>query len=562
LSFLGALLLCVLLLTTSFTLIMFNINRDQEKAAARDRAVILADFLNLGIAGAVSDNIVLGNYARHDANSARITIIDFDGKVLLDSKGDAALMDNHSDREEFIAAIQSGSGDAIRHSETLALYTYYCAILLDDGRVLRVAMDMSNIDGVIYAIIPAIIGVTLLILVVGIASAHRLTVNIIRPIEHIDLSSEAIVPYDELVPYQRKIDRQKQEISEKIFALQERADTIEIITGAMREGLVLIDKDGIVLMANESAKNIFMSDTFGRDLMAQRNITHICRDIEFRRAVKQCLSGENTEIELMLGGRIYSVFFNPAMTSGFLRGENHIDGGIILIFDMTERYVSEKHRREFTANVSHELKTPLTAIIALGEMIENDIAKREDVKEFASKISEHANRLMSIINDIIKLSEFDEKKADTITEDFDLFALAENVADTLSENSKGVGIKITGERFNITANRRMIDELLYNLIDNGIKYNNDGGSVNLSLSGDGKSAKITVSDTGIGIPKEHLHRVFERFYRVDNSRSKKTGGTGLGLSIVKHIAEHHGGGVSVQSGDGEGTTVEVTIKGA
>jgi len=271
--------------------------------------------------------------------------------------------------------------------------------------------------------------------------------------------------------------------------------------------------------------------------------------MEFQQGVKECLSGGNADIVFEINKKTYNIYFSP------VHEKNSTNGGVILFFDVTEKYKSEKQRREFSANVSHELKTPLTGITAYSEMIENGMAKDEDIKTFAGKISEQAKRLVGIINDIIKLSEFDEGKAEIGTESFELYALAEAVADSLRENDKGVGVSVTGERFDISANRRMIDELLYNLIDNGIKYNKDGGSVTVTLSREDGLCKIAVADTGIGIPKEHHPRIFERFYRVDKSRSKKTGGTGLGLSIVKHIAEHHGGRVELESTDGAGTTV-------
>jgi len=509
--------------------------------AIKDRAILAADLLDRGIARLDSLFIDFYNFS---ADVSRITIISHDGTVLLDNKADAASMGNHSDREEFIQAVQTGSGEAIRFSQTLRTETYYYAVLLDDGSVLRVSKNMSSINAILSVIIPAIIAITLFTLLIAAIIARRLTKIILEPLNWIDFTGENIVAYDELVPYQKKIDQQKREIAEQIAALKYRADTIEVITGSMREGLILIDMTGIVLIANNSAAEVYHEDT-----LEKKNILHVCRNIEFRHGVKQCLSGENAEIECQLNGRIYNIYFYP------VQEENRINGGVILFFDVTEKNKAEKQRREFSANVSHELKTPLTSITALSEMIENGMAKEEDISGFAVKISEQAKRLSDIINDIIKISEFDEKKAEVGSEVFELYTLAETVADSLRENDKGVLISIEGESFKISANYRMIDELLYNLIDNGIKYNRDGGHVTVKLMRENGVCRITVSDTGIGIPKEHHSRVFERFYRVDKSRSKKTGGTGLGLSIVKHITEHHGGRVEVESIDGVGTTV-------
>jgi len=498
-----------------------------------------ADLLNLGVEGTR-----FTDYFNFSPEAARITIIAPDGVVLLDNKVDASTMDNHGDREEFKQAIQTGSGEIARYSQTLRTETYYYAIRLDDGNVLRVSKIMDSINGVLFAVIPAIAAVTLAVFLIAVIIARRLTRYILRPLGLIDFSGDNIAAYDELIPYMKKIDQQKREINAQITALKNRADTITLITGSMREGLILIDKKGVVLIANNSAVDIFHDSE-----IEQKNILHICRDMEFQQGVKQCLAGGNAELELKLNTKLYNIYFSPA------NGECGVSGGVILFFDATERHAAEKQRREFSANVSHELKTPLTSISALSEMIENGMAKDEDIKGFASKITGQAKRLIGIINDIIKLSEFDEDKADIGTEVFNLHALAETVADSLRENGKSIEINVTGEHFDISANMRMIDELLYNLIDNGIKYNRDGGNVTVTLSRENGQCKISVSDAGIGIPKEHHVHLFERFYRVDKSRSKKTGGTGLGLSIVKHITEHHGGQVELESSDGAGTTV-------
>jgi two-component system phosphate regulon sensor histidine kinase PhoR len=538
-NFLGLVLLCVLLLSVSVSIIIFNVNKTQEKAAVMDRAVLAADLLNKGVSGSR-----FTDYSNFNAGTARITVIAPDGTVLLDNKVTAAAMDNHSGREEFIQALQTGSGEATRFSHTQRTETYYYAVRLDDGNVLRVSKIMSNINGAISAVLPAIFMITFFVLLIAVMVARRLTKNIIYPLNSIDFNGDNYTVYDELEPYLKKIEQQKNEIAAQINALKSRTEIIDVITSSMREGLILIGKKGVVRLANNSAAAIFRNDR-----LEQMNILHICRNAEFHDGVKQCLSGGTAEIIHVFNNKYYTVYFSP------VQNESGLNGGVILFFDITERHKTEQQRREFSANVSHELKTPLTGISAYSEMIEHGIAKEEDIKSFAAKISEQAKRLIDIINDIIKLSEFDENKAEPGKEIFDLYALAESAADTLRNNVKGVTVSITGEHFDISANRRMIDELLFNLIDNGIKYNKDGGSVTVALSRENGMCKIAVSDTGIGIPQEHRGRVFERFYRVDKSRSKKTGGTGLGLSIVKHIAEHHGGHAEAESTGGEGTTV-------
>jgi len=545
LNFLGLLLLCALLLSVSVSAIVFNVIKNQETAAVRDRAVLAADLLNMGIA--LTDSRFT-DYSNYDADNARITIIAPDGTVLLDNKTTAANMENHGDREEFVEARQNGYGETTRYSRTFRTDTYYYAIRLDDGNVLRVSKTMSSIAGTSGAVIPAIIIITVLVMLAANIVARRLTKNILRPLDWIDLEGdvENAAVYDELIPYVKKIDQQKRQIASQMTALKNRADTIEVITGNMKEGLILIDNAGSVLHANNSAAVIFRDSD-----MASKNILHIYRDLEFQNGVKNCLSGVNAELTIRFGGRLYDVFFSP------VRDGRKITGGAILFLDSTERHEAERQRREFSANVSHELKTPLTTVSGLAELIWNGMAKQEDIKGFAEKITAQVQRVVSIIEDIIRLSEFDEGKVSREYSEIDLRELADSVVESLREKAeeKHVVISVSGENVNLTANKRMIDELLYNLIDNAIKYNKENGSVKVTLSMEDRLCKIAVADTGIGIPEEHHNHVFERFYRVDKSRYKKTGGTGLGLSIVKHIAEHHYGCVELSSTEGTGTTV-------
>jgi two-component system phosphate regulon sensor histidine kinase PhoR len=374
---------------------------------------------------------------------------------------------------------------------------------------------MSKITGVFGAVLPAIITVTVLVLVLAGIVSRKLTKAILEPIGWINLDGDSMDIYDELTPYVKKINQQKKEIDAQMEALKYRISTIEVITGSMKEGLLLIDKDRTVLIANQS-----VSDIFDEKEIAQKNILHVCRDIEFQQGVKQCLSGVVAEILFRRGGRLY--------------------------------------------NVSHELKTPLTSISALAEMIANGIAKEGDIQAFAEKIKTQTQHLIHIIEDIIRLSEFDEGNANRDYSAFDLKERTASVIDVLREKAaeKNVAITLEGEKISLTANKRMMDELMYNLLDNAIKYNREGGSVSVVLAAENSMCKIIVSDTGIGIPKEQQSRVFERFYRVDASRYKKTGGTGLGLSIVKHIAEHHGGRVELESAEGEGTRVVCWLGGS
>jgi two-component system phosphate regulon sensor histidine kinase PhoR len=394
------------------------------------------------------------------------------------------------------------------------------------------------------------LAVTIVFIVTANIFAQKLTEKIVKSLDSIGVDNDYTSLYDELMPYAGRMVHQKQDFETRLARLADRADTIEAITSNMKEGLILTDRNGIVLMANNSAH-----EAFGEN-MERKNVMHICRDEEFQAAVKKCIAGENAEMQMERGTKVYVVFLSPVFSNKAIRG------AVILFHDVTERHRAEKQRREFSANVSHELKTPLTTISALSEMIEQGIAKEVDIKSFAGRISEQSGRLLVLIDDIIRLSEFDEGRLAKENTVFNLWELAENVINALRDNAGNVELQLTGERFDISANHRMIDELLYNLIDNGVKYNTESGKVTVALTRiDNGVCRISVADTGIGIPKQHHPHVFERFYRVDRSRSKKTGGTGLGLSIVKHITEYYNGSLELESAEGTGTTVTCNLKG-
>jgi len=403
--------------------------------------------------------------------------------------------------------------------------------------------------------ITVILAVMLIILIAANFAAKKLTDKFIGSLENIGLDSPNITDYDELMQFIVNIKDQKRTYRKRIEELSKRADTIETIMNSMQEGLILIDEDSFILSANNSAHRVFGVN------IEKRNLMHIYRESNFQNALEKCLDGENTELQMERGDKIYTVYFSPVFSKTYPRGSRSARGAVILIHDATESQMAEKQRREFSANVSHELKTPLTTISALAEMIAQGIAKEEDIKGFADRINEQSGRLLVLIDDIIRISEFDEGKANVEASVFDLWELAESVAESLRENKNNVEIDITGERFDISANYRMIDELLYNLIDNGIKYNKENGKVTIELTQvEEKLCKISVADTGIGIGNEHHPHVFERFYRADKSRSKKTGGTGLGLSIVKHITEYYNGKVELESTPNIGTTVTCYLR--
>jgi two-component system phosphate regulon sensor histidine kinase PhoR len=545
----------VVVLSTLLSLFFYNTTKDRALTEIRENARLVVGVLdNLGIDTTTASSLdSYFSFIGKNDTALRVTIIAPDGTVLYDNQASAKNMDNHADRAEVISALATGFGESTRYSNTQLTETYYYAIRFADGNVFRMSKTVSNLGGVLFDMLPVIILVTTTILLLASFLASRLTNNIVKPLMDIDFSTENPVYYDELVPFAKRIDEQQLEIANQITSLESRASTISAITNNMREGLILLDEAGKILMANRSALAIFAE----WDDVEQSDILHVCRDIGFQQHVKECLTGLNTEMTWERNSRFYNLYFSPVLSG------DEIAGAVVLFFDITEQHQAEIQRREFTANVSHELKTPLTSISALAEMISTGMAKEADIGGFAVKISDQARRLISIIDGIIRLSEFDEGMSRMETTSFDLYELAVMVIGVMQAQAaeKGVTVNLVGDRFEIKANRQMIEELLYNLIDNAIKYNYDDGSVSVSLSLIPKESlvRISVRDSGIGIPLVHQNNVFQRFYRVDRSRNKKTGGTGLGLSIVKHVVEHHGGYVELSSSEKSGTTVTCYI---
>ncbi|MCL2253280.1 MAG: ATP-binding protein [Lachnospiraceae bacterium] len=509
--------------------------------------LILITVLIFAIFGGIIFSGIFTSQIMDGLRTIRISIIDETGRVIFDNSADPAEMENHLSRPEVIDALRYGVGESERFSETLGETTHYYAVRTPDNSILRLALTTKSSAGLMSGFIPIVLICLLISAILAFLVARRLTHRITDPINHLDLEHPELTEYEELLPLAKRIILQKAEINERITELKIQTETTAAILKNMNEGMILIDSQGVVLTANK-----FIQEIFGD--IEHKSILYILREIDFQSGLKQCLLGISTETRYERDGKIYNVHFSPVNETG------KISGVVVMFFDITQQYKAEQQRREFSANVSHELKTPLTSISALSQMIMNGMAENpETIKDFAEKISTQTDGLVAIINDIIKLSEFDEDKAENETEAFDLTALAADIADAFKVNEKNVSLRLSGESIILSANKRMIDELIYNLLENGIKYNRQDGQVNITLSCDNNWCSIAVSDTGIGIPKESQSRVFERFYRVDKSRSKKTGGTGLGLSIVKHIAEHHGGKVELDSTEGVGTKVTCTI---
>lgn len=484
--------------------------------------------------------------------SSRITYIAADGEVLFDNAANPADMENHAERDEIIAAKQSGKGTATRESRTLSERTIYCARVLANGDIIRVSGTQSTVLGMIFDLWWGVALALILALILSLLLADLTANKIVKPINQIDLKNPDIDEnYSEIAPLLHEIKNRNIEIESRMNELSRARAEFSLITENMSEGFVITDKKAEVLSYNSSALKILGAE-FSE---GSRSVFTLNRGESFIRAVENALSGERSEVNLTLSDRVFGVIASPVFSHG------EVNGAVIIILDITEKESREELRREFTSNVSHELKTPLTTIYGISDMLAGGLVKPEDTKEFSGKIKSEAARLITLIEDIINLSRLDENSYKDERETVDLLELAEACADRLSKaaESKSAQIKVTGEKAEIIGIYPVLDEIIYNLLDNAIKYNKPGGTAEINVSQAENSAKITVTDTGIGIPAESLSRVFERFYRVDKSRSRTIGGTGLGLSIVKHGVALHGGTIDIKSAPDVGTEVTVLL---
>ena len=484
----------------------------------------------------------------------RITLIDTDGTVLYDNQADPATMENHSDREEFQEASTAGAGEATRISDTIAEQTFYYAVKLQNGQVLRVAATTDSVFAAVLAVLPWILGVEVLVAVCTVLFSNFLTKKIVAPINRLDLDHPADNEiYDELSPLLGKISRQNEVIAQQMKSLREKQEEFTSITENMSEGFLVLDNNTDILSYNTSALRLLGAET----VPAESHVSALAlnRSAGFRSAVDGALAGKRSEQLVRQGGRCCQVMANPVLRDG------EVEGAVVVILDITEREERENLRREFTANVSHELKTPLTSISGFAEIIKNGIVKPEDIPRFAGTIYEESQRLVTLVDDILNLSRLDEADVQLEREDFDLSSLARDVAGRLKASAKknGVVITVIGDKAEINGVKSIVDEMVFNLVDNAVKYNKQNGRVTVTVDSSSDGTALTVTDTGIGIPQADVDRVFERFYRVDKSHSKEIGGTGLGLSIVKHGAAFHNAKVSLQSTEGEGTTVRLVF---
>ena len=488
------------------------------------------------------------------ADRCRLTWIAADGSVLYDTKTNAESLENHASRAEVSQALATGTGESTRYSSTLMEKTMYYAQRLDDGTVLRISISRATVGMIAVGMIQPLLIVLIVALILSGLLARRLSRRIVDPLNSLDLEhpldNDA---YEELSPLLKRIHHQHVEIQTQLRELREKTDEFTQITGSMREGLVLLDEHGSILSINAAAQALFGADAqcVGRDFLT------IERSHEISTAIQAAAADGHSEVRAERAGRVYQFDISRITSDGkFL-------GTVILAFDITEQEFAERNRREFTANVSHELKTPLQGIIGSAELIENGMVKPGDLPRFVGHIHAEAARLVTLIDDIIRLSQLDEGDA-MPTEPVDLLAVSQEAAENLHDAAaaRNVTVSVTGQPAVLPGVRRLIYEIVYNLCDNAIKYNRDGGRVDVTVAADAGGSSITVADTGIGIAPEHQARVFERFYRVDKSHSKASGGTGLGLSIVKHAVQYHHGRIELESTPGTGTTIRVVFPDA
>lgn len=487
----------------------------------------------------------------HGIFENRITYIASDGTVLFDNEADISQMENHLNREEVVAAKQSGTGMAIRESYTMSEMTVYCARTIGYGCVVRVAGTMDTVLTRIVSMWWEVLLVVIAAALISLCVAALIARAIVKPINNIDLHNPDIgESYGEIAPLLHRINDQNKEISEKIEELTRSRKEFSLITENMSEGFIIIDKRTEVLSYNKSALNILGSDFSGNS----HSVLVLNRSENFRAAVENALAGERCEENLQISEKIYQIIATPVVTDGA------VNGAVIIILDITEKEARDELRREFTSNVSHELKTPLTTIYGISDMLVGGIVKPGDIPGFAKNIRDEAGRMITLIEDIIKLSQLDENSFSDHEEQVDMLTVAQLAAERLSAaaDKKHVTINVSGERAGLTGIRPVLEEIVYNLLDNAVKYNKEGGRADIEVH-DGSSITITVADTGIGIPADCTDRIFERFFRADKSHSRKIGGTGLGLSIVKHGVLLHGGNIAVKSTEGCGTTFTLTL---
>ena len=513
----------------------------------------LKDELSIA-AAAMAEGDGMSYLTRLDSNNYRITWLRADGVVLYDTRADAATMENHARREEVRQALANGAGESSRYSNTMLTKMLYYAQRLPDGTVLRLSASRVTAGAVLLGMLQPILLVIAAALILSGLLASRVSKRIVEPLNRLDLEhpleNEA---YEELSPLLRRLEHQRRQIDQQMSALRRRSEEFEQITASMTEGLVLLDNSGTVLSINPAAQAVLGTDSacVGQPLVA------VERDTAVSRALRDAMESGRAETCMEKDGREYQFDMTRIQADG------ETVGAVLLTFDVTEQTFAQRNRREFTANVSHELKTPLQGIVGSAELIQSGMVKPEDMPRFVGHIHDEASRMVTLVEDIIRLSQLDE--GDVMpTETVDLLALSQEAVTNLQDAAakQQVSLSVDGGHAPVIGVRRLLYEVIFNLCDNAIKYNVPDGAVKVQVSSENGISSVTVSDTGIGIAPEHQSRVFERFYRVDKSHSKASGGTGLGLSIVKHAVQYHHGDIRLTSKPGEGTVIRITFPAA
>lgn len=527
-------------------LITFLVSQDYFNETKKELAQE-ARYISMGLESGGND--FLNKIAAENGSNVRITLIDKDGIVLFDNQAEAKTLENHAMRQEVMEAVAVGAGEAERFSDTLDKTTYYYAVRLEDGKILRLARTIDSIYKSVLQMLPIMGGIVIVVAFLASIVARRVTFNLIKPLDQVNLDEPLDnETYDELAPFLTRIAKQKRQLSKNLKKLRGKQEELTIITNNMNEGLVLLNGQQNVLFINESAAKIF---GFSAKEVIGRNILTVDRAQEVQDLLQKVSQAGKGEGLYEKDGHFYQLSGSSVNGSG----------SVILIYDVTEKMTAEKLRREFSANVSHELKTPLQSILGYAEIMKNGLVKDEDKQRFLERIHAEAGNMIELIQNIMELSRLDENKTLDEFEDVDLLKLAQSVILRLKHKAqtKGVTLNVNGSSACVCGVQSILSEVLYNLVDNSIKYNKDNGKVDVKVLDGSEEVTVSVSDTGIGIGAADRERVFERFYRADKSHSKEIGGTGLGLSIVKHGVLFHKGRVELESEPGVGTTITFVL---
>lgn len=527
-------------------LITFLVSQDYFNETKKELAQE-ARYISMGLESGGND--FLNKIAAENGSNVRITLIDKDGIVLFDNQAEAKTLENHAMRQEIMEAVAVGAGEAERFSDTLDKTTYYYAVRLEDGKILRLARTIDSIYKSVLQMLPIMGGIVIVVAFLASIVARRVTFNLIKPLDQVNLDEPLDnETYDELAPFLTRIAKQKRQLSKNLKKLRSKQEELTIITNNMNEGLVLLNGQQNVLFINESAAKIF---GFSAKEVIGRNILTVDRAQEVQDLLQKVSQAGKGEGLYEKDGHFYQLSGSSVNGSG----------SVILIYDVTEKMTAEKLRREFSANVSHELKTPLQSILGYAEIMKNGLVKDEDKQRFLERIHAEAGNMIELIQNIMELSRLDENKTLDEFEDVDLLKLAQSVTLRLKHKAqtKGVTLNVNGSSACVCGVQSILSEVLYNLVDNSIKYNKDNGKVDVKVLDGSEEVTVSVSDTGIGIGAADRERVFERFYRADKSHSKEIGGTGLGLSIVKHGVLFHKGRVELESEPGVGTTITFVL---